>query len=398
MPVGKAKHIQMFMTTTRGSHDVARSSPSQHKIPVCRPKLGESERRRVNECLEGGWVSGISPYVERFEDAFARYCGVKYGVACNSGTTALHLALVSLGIKEGDEVIIPTFTMIATPNAISYTGARPVLVDSETRTWNIDVAKIREKITPRTRAIMPVHTYGHPVDMDPLKELAEKHSLFVIEDAAESHGAEYKGRRTGSLGDVGCFSFYANKIITTGEGGMLVMNDREIAEKARWLRAHAFGKEGRHFFHEAVGFGYRLSGLQAALGLGQLEHIQQFVESRRKNARLYNSFLSKLGSKVSLPPEASWAKNIYWMYSILIEDSFGIARQELMDKLERDGIETRTFFYPVHAQPVYKKLGRSSSFPNAEMLSKRGLNLPSGNDLSEEEVTFVCERVNAYAK
>ena len=354
--------------------------------------------RLVGECLKDGWVSGISPYVERFEGAFANYCGAKYGVACNSGTTALHLALVSSGIREGDEVIIPTFTMIATPNAVSYTGAKPVLVDSETRTWNIDVAKIREKITPKTRAIMPVHTYGHPVDMDPLRELAVSHGLYVIEDAAESHGAEYKGRRTGGLGDVGCFSFYANKIITTGEGGMLVTNNKDLAERAKWLRAHAFGKEGKHFFHEALGFGYRLSGLQAALGLGQFEHIQQFIEVRRKNARLYNSLLAKLGSKVTIPPEAPWARNIYWMYSVLIEEDFGTTRQELMHRLEEDGIETRTFFYPVHSQPIYKELGRSSWFPNAEMLSKKGLNLPSGNDLTEEEVSFVCERIVAYAK
>ncbi|MDG6958287.1 MAG: DegT/DnrJ/EryC1/StrS family aminotransferase [Nitrososphaerota archaeon] len=369
-----------------------------YKIPVCRPKLGESEYRVVNQCLKDGWVSGISPYVERFEADFAKFCGAKYGVACNSGTTALQLALATLGIGEGDEVIIPTFTMIATPNAVTYTGAKPVLVDAEDRTWNIDVDKIRAAVTSKTKAIMPVHTYGHPADMGPITELAEERGIFVVEDAAESHGAEYRGRRTGGLSDIGCFSFYANKIITTGEGGMLVTNSEEYAEKAKWLRAHAFGREGKHFYHEALGFGYRLSGLQAALGLGQMEHIDEFVAVRRRNASLYNSFLKELGGKVSLPPEAPWAKNIYWMYSILVEDSFGISRQGLMDRLERDGVETRTFFYPVHAQPIYANLGIPGAYPVADAISRKGMNLPSGNDLTEDEVEFVCERIKACAK
>lgn len=371
---------------------------SKFKIPVCRPTLGESESRSVNECLKDGWISGISPYVERFEEAFAKYCGCKYGIACNSGTTALHLALATLGIGACDEVIIPTFTMIATPNAVTYTGAKPVLVDSELPTWNIDVSKIKAKITSRTKAIMPVHTYGHPVDMDPLIGLAEKHSLFLVEDAAEAHGAEYKGRRCGSMSDIGCFSFYANKIITCGEGGMLVTNFEEYAERAKWLRAHAFGREGKHFYHEELGFGYRLSGLQASLGLGQIEHIDEFVANRRTNAALYNSLLSRLGKKVTLPPEANWAKNIYWMYSILVEDTFGISRQKLMDNLERDGIETRTFFYPVHVQPIYSASSKSEKFPVADELARKGMNLPSGNNLTEDEVHYVCECIAKYVK
>jgi perosamine synthetase len=371
---------------------------SKFKIPVCRPTLGESESRLVNQCLKDGWISGISPYVEKFEQSFASYCGCKYGVACNSGTTALHLALATLGIGLQDEVIIPTFTMIATPNAVTYTGARPILVDSELHTWNMDVDRIESSITSHTKAVMPVHTYGHPVDMDPLRDLASKHSLYLIEDAAEAHGAEYKGKRTGGLSDIGCFSFYANKIITTGEGGMIVTNNEKYAERARWLRAHAFGREGKHFYHEELGFGYRLSGLQASLGLGQLEHIDQFVANRRRNASLYNSLLGSLGDKVTLPPEAPWAKNIYWMYSILIEESFGMSRQQLMDNLEKDGIETRTFFYPVHVQPIYLTLGSSRKFPVADELSRKGMNLPSGNNLTEDEVRYVCERISHYSK
>ncbi len=373
------------------------TTESKIEIPVCSPTIGERESDLVNQCLKDGWISGISPYVERFESSFAKYCGCDYGVACNSGTTALHLALASLGIENGDEVIIPTFTMIATPNAVTYTGARSVLVDSELDTWNIDVSIIESKITPKTKAIMPVHTYGHPVDMDPVNELARKHGLKVIEDAAEAHGAEYKGRRTGSLSDVGCFSFYANKIITTGEGGMIVTNDKEIAEKAKWLRAHAFGRGGKHFYHEAVGFGYRFSGLQAAFGLAQLERIDEFVSNRRKNARLYNSLLSVLGNKISLPPEAPWAKNIYWMYSILIENSFGISRQELMDRLATKGVESRTFFYPVHVQPIYSAQHAAEEFPVADELSKKGINLPSSNSMTEEEVRYVCKCIVEYS-
>jgi perosamine synthetase len=368
------------------------------KIPVCAPKIGEGEVEYVIKCIRSGWVSGVSKFVEEFEEKFANYCGCKYGVATNSGTTALHLALVTLNIKTGDEVIIPTFTMIATANAVTYTGAKPVLVDAELSTWNIDTSKIEDKITKRTKAIMPVHTYGHPVDLDPIVELAKKYDLYIVEDAAESHGAEYKGKKTGCIGDIGCFSFYANKIITTGEGGMIVTNNEELAEKARWLRAHAFGKHGKHFYHEALGFGYRMSALQAALGLAQLEHIDEFISIRRNNAKLYNSLLSELGEKIALPPEAPWAKNVYWMYSILIQDNFGISRDELMKRLELEGIETRTFFYPIHVQPIYEKQYRGEHFPVADELSRKGINLPSGNNLTANEVTYVCECIKKYAE
>jgi perosamine synthetase len=368
------------------------------RIPICDPKIDENDIQRVVECIQSTWVSGISKYVEEFEEAFAKYCNCKYGVATNSGTTALHLALATLNIKPGDEVIIPTFTMIATANAVTYTGAKPVLVDADENTWNLDTSKIEDKINEHTKAIIVVHTYGHPADMDPIIELAEKYNLYVIEDAAEAHGAEYKGKRVGSIGDIGCFSFYANKIITTGEGGMIVTNNEELAEKARWLRAHAFGRYGKHFYHEALGFGYRMSGLQAALGLAQLERIDEFVLIRRNNAKLYNSLLFELGEKITLPPEAPWAKNVYWMYSILIEDNFGMSRDELMKRLEFEGIETRTFFYPIHVQPIYAKQYQGESFPVADELSRKGINLPSGNNLTADEIEHVCECIKKYAK
>jgi perosamine synthetase len=234
--------------------------------------------------------------------------------------------------------------------------------------------------------------------MDPIVELAEKHDLYVVEDAAEAHGAEYKGKKVGSMGDMGCFSFYANKIITTGEGGMIVTNNEELAERARWLRAHAFGRHGKHFYHEALGFGYRMSGLQAALGLAQLKRIDEFIATRRNNAKLYNSLLSELGEKITLPPEAPWAKNVYWMYSILIQDEFGMTRDELVRRLELEGIETRPFFYPIHTQPIYAEQYRWESFPVADELSRKGINLPSGNNLTADEVKYVCECIKKYAK
>ncbi len=362
------------------------------KIPVCAPEISEIDVSYVSECVRSSWVSGISPYVGRFEKRFAEYCECKYGAAVNSGTTALHTALASIGVGKGDEVIIPTFTMIATPNSIAYLGAVPVLVDSELDTWNIDVDKIEEKITPRTKAIMPVHTYGHPVDMDPIMELAEKYNLFVIEDAAEAHGAIYKGKKVGSIGDLGCFSFYANKIITTGEGGMIVTNNEELAETAAWLRAHAFGRGGKHFYHERLGYGYRMSGMQAALGLAQMERIDTFVENRIARAKLYNTVLEDIEGRgdIVFPPDAKWGKNVYWMYSILLDDNFPVSREKFMKKLDTSGIDTRTFFYPVHVQPVYKQ---SSPYPVADELSRKGINLPSGNNLTLDDVSVVCDAI-----
>ena len=361
------------------------------KIPVCEPKLGEKELEYIIDCVRSTWISSKGEYIKQFEEEFSKYCGAKYGITTTSGTTALHLALVCLGIGKDDEVIIPAFTMIATANAVVYTGAKPVLVDSEPYTWNIDVNKIEEKVTEKTKAIMVVHTYGHPVDMDPVLELAEDHGLYVVEDAAEAHGAEYKDKRVGALGDFGCFSFYANKIITTGEGGMIVTNNEELAEKARMLRDQAFEKE-RRFWHKYIGFNYRMTNLQAAIGLAQMEKIDQFVETRRRNAHLYNSLLKNVEG-IALPSEADWAKNVYWMYSVLIEDSFRVNRDELMRCLRENGVETRPLFYPIHAQPVYAQKYRGESYPVAEELSRKGVNLPSGNTLEKDQIEYVVDQI-----
>ncbi|TBR15982.1 DegT/DnrJ/EryC1/StrS family aminotransferase, partial [bacterium] len=310
-------------------------------IPVSEPLLNGNEIKYLTDCIKTGWISSLGGYVERFERGFGRFCRAKYAVSVSSGTAALHLALASLGIGKGDEVILPAFTMVSTPNAVMYQGAKPVLVDSEDKAFGIDPAKIEEKITKRTKAIIVVHIYGHPARMDEILKIARKHKLYVIEDAAEAHGAEYKGKRVGSIGDVGCFSFYGNKIIATGEGGMLVTSNRKIKDKAEYLRDLAFSKE-RHFWHKELGFNYRMSNLQAAVGLAQLERIRYLINIKRKNALLYKKFLSDIPG-IILPPEEKYAKNVFWMYAVLVNKDFGITRDELRVKLARKGIDTRIF-------------------------------------------------------
>ncbi len=359
-------------------------------IPVCEPKLSGKELEYVTDCIKTNWISSKGKYITEFEEKFSKYCGAKYGIATCNGTTALHLALASLGIKSGDEVIIPTFTMIATANSVTYTGAKPVLVDSEPQTWNIDPSKIEEKITKRTKAIMVMHTYGHPVNFDSILEIAEKHNLCLIEDAAEAHGAEYKGKRVGALGDAGCFSFYANKIITTGEGGMVVTNDEKIAEMSRLLRDQAF--EPKRFLHRYIGFNYRMTNLQAAIGVAQMGVIDESVETRRRNARFYNSLLKDVEG-ITLPPEAPWAKNVYWMYTVLVENSFGMERDKLMVYLKEKGIDTRSAFYPIHIQPVYAEQYKGEKYPVAGKLGRKGINLPSGNTLTKDQIRFIVETI-----
>jgi len=365
---------------------------SKKMIPVCAPVVGEREVEYATRCIRSSWISSVGPFVTKFENKFARFCDSKYGVTANSGTTALHLALAALNAGPNDEVIMPTFTMIASVNAVEYTGARAVFVDANPETWTMDVSNLESKVTDRTKIILPVHIYGHPTDMDPLLEVSRRKNLKVVEDAAEAHGAKYKGKITGSMSDVGSFSFYSNKIITTGEGGMNVTNDYDLAERMRWLRAHAFGRGGKHFWHEELGFGYRLSALQASVGLAQMERIREFIRLRIAHAKLYNELLSQLSQEhITLPPQKPWAKNVYWMYSILINDD--TKRAKLMDWLTKKGIETRTFFFPVHEQPYYRSRYVGQSFPVADRLSKQGMNLPSGSGLTEQEITYVSEKI-----
>lgn len=365
--------------------------PSHRRIiPVCEPTLRGNELKYVQQAVETNWISSAGGFIRDFEARFAEACGTRYGIACANGTVALHLALATLGLGPGDEVILPAFTMIATINAVTYCGATPVLVDNELTYWQMDVDHVADTITPRTRAIIPVHIYGHPVDMDALNEIACQHEIMVIEDAAEAHGAEYKGRRCGSLGAAASFSFYGNKILTTGEGGMVTTSSQDIARLAWNLRDHAFSSE-RHFWHKFVGFNYRMTNLQAALGLAQVEQLDDLVAARRRNATLYTSLLQDIPG-ITTPPEAPWAKNVFWMYGILVDrEAFGMSRDELRRVLAGSGIETRTFFIPMHCQPVYWQAFRGQRFPVAERLCRDGFYLPSSSSLTRGEIEWVTE-------
>ena len=359
-------------------------------IPVCEPTLRGKELEYVTDAVTSGWISSAGKYILDFEEKFSKYCGVKYGVSCSNGTKAIHLALLAIGIKPGDEVILPSFTMIGSCNPIVQAGAKPVFVDSEMKTWNMDPAQIEEKINSKTKAIMVVHIYGHPVEMDTILKIARKHNLIVIEDAAEAHGAEYKGRKAGSLADIACFSFYANKIISCGEGGMVVTNNEQWAERARKLRNHFFGEP--RFLHQETGFNYRLTNMQAAIGLAQLERIEELVEARRKNAQLYNSLLKEIPGLV-LPAEEPWAKNVYWMYGLVVDENFPLTMPQLREELQKRGIETRTFFIGMHKQPAYAHLGVQGDFPNTEYLEKNGFYLPSSSHLTEEEIKYITTTI-----
>jgi perosamine synthetase len=362
-------------------------------LPVSEPVLDGNESRYLNQCVRSGWISSAGQFVRDFEREFARQADCEFGVACSSGTTALHLATATLGLGPGDEVILPTFTMVATASAVAYTAAAPVLVDAECETWNIDPSRIEAAITPRTRAIIAVHTYGHPAPMDPIMEIARRHNLTVIEDAAEAHGAEYHGRRAGSLGHLACFSFYANKIVTTGEGGMLTTNDPEIARVARRLRDHAFSDE-RHFWHKYRGFNYRMTNLQAAVGLAQTERLDEFVGARRENAQIYRQLLESIPG-LQLPRELPGVKSVFWMFGLLVHPEFHATRDELREHLAARGIETRTFFIPIHLQPVYYRDYAGTRFPAAELLCQRGLYLPSSSRLTRAEIERVAGAVVA---
>lgn len=362
-------------------------------IPVFEPVISEDEIEAVVDALRKGEVSGtFGKYIETFEREFAAYVGCKHGVAVNSGSSALHIAVAALDLKPGDEILVSSSTNIATALAALHNGAIPVPVDSEAVTWNLDLDLIEDLITPRTRAIIPVHLYGHPVDMDRLMEIADKHNLIVIEDCAESHGATVRGRMTGSFGHMACFSFYANKVITTGEGGMITTNDAEFAERLRLLRNLAFTEP--RFRHELAGFNFRMPGFVAALGLAQFRKIEHIVEEKRRVARRYNENLKDIKG-LQLPAEQDWARNVYWMYGVVVNSDYGISRDKLIEALAERGIQTRTFFCPMNQQPVLEKMDgfRKVPCPVADSLWERGLYLPSTWNLSNEAIDFICEAI-----
>ncbi len=359
-------------------------------IPVNEPILSKDSKHNVIECLETGWVSSSGKFIKQFEQEFSGYLGMKYGAVVSSGTAALHVALLSLGIGPGDEVIVPAFTMAATWLAVLYVGAKPVFVDCELETYNIDPKLIEEKITKRTKAIIPVHIYGHPADMTSILKIARKHKLYVVEDAAEAHGAEYKGKKCGSFGYINCFSFYGNKIITTGEGGMLVTNDEALADKARKFRD--LHHSTKRFIHDGIGYNYRMTNLQAALGCGQLKHIEKYISKKAHMADLYAGLLKNIPG-ITTPTTKPYAKNVFWMYAILVDEKkFGLSRGELRAKLKGQGIDTRDFFYPPSSQPVLVKyLSKRDKFPQTEYIVQHGLYLPSGLAITDTQIKRVAQ-------
>jgi perosamine synthetase len=357
-------------------------------IPVAAPALVGNEKSYVLDCLDSTWISSSGKYIEKFEAAFAEFCGVRHAVSCCNGTVALHLALLAMGVGPGDEVIIPTLTYVATANAVAYCGATPVFVDSEPATWNMDPELLRAAVTPRTKGVIVVHLYGHPTDMEPVMETAREHGLFVVEDAAEAHGAEYKGRRVGSIGDIATFSFYGNKIITTGEGGMVVTDDDAVARHVRQLKGQGQDPERRYWF-PIVGYNYRMTNIEAAIGLAQMERIDWHTSRRREVAAWYRKYLGDF-PQFTLSPEAPWARNAYWINCALVDEESAEGRDALMARLAQEGIETRPFFYPMHTLPMYREAAAGRSFPVAEGLARRGFNLPSSAALTEEDVAYVC--------
>jgi perosamine synthetase len=363
-------------------------------ILVSEPLLNGNEKKYLNECIDSGWISSEGPFVDRLEKQFATSVGRRFGIAVSSGTAALDLAVSCLDLGAGDEVILPTFTIISCAAAIVRSGATPVVVDCFPDTWNMNITQVESKITPRTKAIMVVHIYGLPVDMDPILVLAKKYELMVIEDAAEVHGQTYKNRSCGSFGELSLFSFYANKNITTGEGGMILTDDEALADRCRSLRNLCMQSEQR-FIHHELGWNYRMSNLQAALGVAQLERIDKLVERKRQIGRHYTALLKDV-SCLQLPVvETYYAKNIYWVYSIVLKDEVDIDAKELMRLLREQGIGTRPFFWPMHLQPVFLNMGLfdSTFCPISERISQRGLYLPSGGTLTDQQINRVVDAI-----
>ncbi|MDQ7947331.1 MAG: DegT/DnrJ/EryC1/StrS family aminotransferase [Pedobacter sp.] len=371
---------------------------AQKPIPVNTPLLDGNELKYVTECIETGWISSEGPFISKFEEKFSTYIGSKYGIAVSNGSAALDIAIKALRIGPGDEVIMPAFTIISPAQAVVTAGATPVLIESDPITWNMNVAEIEAKITPRTKAILVVHIYGLPVDMDPVLDLAKQYGLKVIEDAAEMHGQTYKGKMVGSLGDISIFSFYPNKHITTGEGGMVLTNDLELAERCKKLRNLCFEPNGPRFIHYEIGWNYRMTNLQAALGLAQLERIEQFIEKKRAMGKRYQKELAFIADQdFQLPlAETSYAENIYWVFGLVGPSEE--AKNKMVAHLTKNQIGTRPFFWCIHEQPVFQQMGlfKDEHYPVAEKLARNGFYVPSGLGLDETDLTIVSQTMREY--
>ena len=357
------------------------------RIPVASPVLGQAEADNVAECLRTTWISSVGRFIGEFEARFAHFCGVKHCVATNNGTTALHLALAALDIGPGDEVIVPDLTYIASANCVRYCGAEPVFADCDPRTFNMDPARIEALVTPRTRAVIPVHLYGQPCDMDPITAVAERHGLQVVEDAAEAHGARYRGRLTGGLGRCASFSFFGNKIITTGEGGAVTTDDDALAARLRLLRGQGMDLARRYWF-PVVGFNYRMTNVAAAIGVGQMDRIDAALAFRRELAGWYHEALAD-EPRVVRPWVADWAEPSWWMYTVMLSPGASPgARDAVMASMDAAGVETRPVFYPMHAMPPYERGG--AAYPHATDCAARGVNLPTHEKLTRADVARVC--------
>jgi perosamine synthetase len=357
-------------------------------IPVSHPVFSGNEKKYAMECLDSVWISSIGRFIPLFEQKFAEFCGVEHAVSTCNGTCALHVALLGLGVSPGDEVLVPTLTYISAANAVRYCGATPRFVDSEPRSMNIDPRQIEDKITARTKGIIAVHLYGHPADMDPILEIARRRGLFVVEDVAEAPGALYRGRMVGGLGDAAIFSFFGNKIVTTGEGGMVITRDADLIGRIRILRGQGMDPDRRYWF-PLIGYNYRMTNLQAAIGLAQTEQIEEHIESRRRVAAWYNRRLQPLSEFLTLPVEETWARHSFWMYTVILKDSVPLDRDAVMTGLSASGIETRPVFYPMHVLPPYKE--PDGRYPVAEAIARRGLNLPTHGLLTEEDIDYIAE-------
>lgn len=359
-------------------------------IQLCVPEIKGNEWQYIKECLDTNWVSSAGSYVDKFENDFADYVKSKKAVVTVNGTAALELALRSINISKGDEVIVSSLTFISPVNTIKYVGAEPVFADVCRDTYVMDADKIEGLITDKTKAILPVHIYGHPVDMDKIMEVAKKYNLYVIEDATESLGSLYKGKAVGTIGHIGCFSFNGNKLITTGAGGMLVTNDIKLAERAKFLSTQTkVVTENKAFYHPEIGFNYRMPNIIAAMGCAQLEKINEYINAKREHADYYNKLLNNIKG-ITLPIEKQWSKNVYWLYSIIVEDDYGISRDELIKKLWHNGVECRPFFLPVHSMPPYLNCKHGNMNITNEIAAK-GINLPSSVGLTKDEITNVCK-------
>lgn len=355
------------------------------KINIAAPSLSGNERKYVNDCLDTTWISSNGKYITRFENDFAEFCGVEHAVATNNGTTALHLALVGLGLQPGDEVIVPTVTYIATANAVHYCGATPVLADVCSKTMNLDPAELSKCVTARTKGIIPVHLYGHPADMTAINRFAKEHGLWVLEDSAEAHGARVNGKRVGAISDCATFSFFGNKIITTGEGGMVTTNDAELAEKLRLFRGQGMDPKRRYWF-PVIGYNYRMTNIQAAIGVAQLETIDTNLAQRNRLAEWYDAELEDLSEHIRRPIKQDWADPVVWIYNIFLRDGGEEKRDGVMAFLAEKGVETRPVFYPMHVLPPYMQ---ESHFPVADEWSVRGINLPTHLGLTRDDVRYI---------